>query len=314
MFFIGQTYAQRRIQNTKGKVNILPPAIVVLCLCGAVDVEWWRIVNNLPPIMSRHHCPYCVYAHTWSVRRHARKCTRCRREWVPSRYLVHGVRADERAWKVFLTCFLRYRTVEGVRLHTHQSRPTILKMSALVRTAMADDVPEVLQGTVEVDETYIGPQWRNRRWVERKRGTKKGRGTEKQAVFGIRERARGIVRTFLVPNVQKRTLMALMLRHIERGSTIYSDAYQLYQETPKEGYVHDFVDHKQHEYGRGDVHSNGMEGFWGVLKRRLKTTGGIKRDRLSVYVAEETWRYNNRTLSETEKINRLITFLKVFGG
>ena len=102
-----------------------------------------------------------------------------------------------------------------------------------------------------------------------------------------------------------------MKKYIITGSTIYSDAYQLYQETVKEGYFHDFVDHKKHEYGKGDVNSNGMEGFWGVLKRRLKVTGGIRMARLHLYVAEEAWRYNYRKLPEEEKIARI---LKRIGG
>lgn len=124
-----------------------------------------------------------------------------------------------------------------------------------------------------------------------------------------------MVRVFIVPDVLKRTLMPLIKATVVIGSTIYSDAYQLYQETPKEGYRHAFVDHHQHEYGRGEVNSNGMEGFWGVLKRRLKTTGGIRRERLYLYVAEEVWRYNYRKLPEAEQIERILTLLKKrFGG
>ncbi len=52
-----------------------------------------------------------------------------------------------------------------------------------------------------------------------------------------------------------------------------------------------------------------MEGFWGVLKRRLKTTGGIRRERLHLYVAEEVWRYNQRKLTEEQQIERLLTLL-----
>lgn len=183
-----------------------------------------------------------------------------------------------------------------------------------LRAVMAHDVPETLSGTVEVDETYIGPQWRNRPWSVRKHGTKKGRGTSKQPVFGIYERDGGIVRAFLVPDVKRRTILPIIIQTVSHGSTIYSDAYQLYQETPKYGYRHAFVDHNQNEFGRGDVHSNGMEGFWGVLKRRLKTTGGIRRDRLHLFVAEEVWRYNHRKLSETEKTERLLGLLKQIGG
>ncbi|MEY4744067.1 MAG: hypothetical protein RL272_372, partial [Candidatus Parcubacteria bacterium] len=52
----------------------------------------------------------------------------------------------------------------------------------------------------------------------------------------------------------------------------------------------------------------------GLLKRRLKTTGGIRASRLHLYVAEEVWRYNNRKLSESEKTERLLGLLRQVGG
>jgi transposase-like protein len=189
-----------------------------------------------------------------------------------------------------------------------------MKMSAIVRQVMSDDLPTQFSGVVEVDETYIAGTWYNKRWATRKHGTKRGRGTTKQPIFGIFERKRSVVRIWVVPNVQKRALMPIIKRHITRGSTIYSDGYQLYQETVHEGYTHDFVDHHQNEYARGDVSTNAMEGFWGLLKRRLRSTGGIRRERLYWYAAEEAWRYNYRKLSEAEQIQKLLQLLKEFGG
>src|SRR5690606_29608090 len=97
-------------------------------------------------------------------------------------------------WRRFIRAALRYRTIAAIRLHTKQSHPVIIAMYGRLRDVMATDVPDMLTGTIEVDETYIGPQWRNRPWSVRKHGMKKGRGTSKQAVFGMVERDRGVVR------------------------------------------------------------------------------------------------------------------------
>ena len=61
------------------------------------------------------------------------------------------------------------------------------------------------------------------------------------------------------------------------------------------GYVHRFVKHHKGEYsyGKGN-HINGLEGFWGYLKRRLAAKGGIRKERLPLYLAEYVWRYNHR--------------------
>jgi transposase-like protein len=180
---------------------------------------------------------------------------------------------------------------------------------------MTGDVPGPFDSIVEVDETYIAGQWRNQPWSIRRYGTKRGRGTNKQAVFGLFERQRGLVRAFLVPNVQQVSLLPIIDQVVLRGSTIHSDAYSLYRNLPRRGYTHEFVDHEAHEYARGTVHTNNIEGFCGYLKRRLKTTGGIRRTRLHLYVAEEVWRFNNRKLPENEQINRLLCLIREkFGG
>lgn len=275
-----------------------------------VEESQYFSTNHMPYLT----CPQCGSKRSWSIRRYARKCKHCRKEWVPSRNIIPGIRADEKEWRDFAVAFLRYRTVVFIRTHTRQSKPTILKMSECVRKMMAEDVPDCLSGTIEIDETYIGPQWRNRRWVERKLGTKKGRGTQKQAVFGIYERQRGMVLTFLVPDAKQKTVLPIIQTHVLLGSLICTDGFELYRMLPRAGYRHASVDHKAHEYVRGDIHSNAIEGFWGILKRRLKTTGGIRRDRLGIYVAEETWRYNFRKLSEKEKTERILGLLKKVGG
>ena len=61
------------------------------------------------------------------------------------------------------------------------------------------------------------------------------------------------------------------------------------------GYVHRLVKHHKGEYsdGKGN-HINGLEGFWGYLKRRLAAKGGIRKERLPLYLAEYVWRYNLR--------------------
>lgn len=63
------------------------------------------------------------------------------------------------------------------------------------------------------------------------------------------------------------------------------------------GYVHRLVDNSKHEYsdGKGN-HINGLEGFWGYLKKKLAAKGGIRRERLLLYLGEYVWRFNNRKL------------------
>ena len=170
----------------------------------------------------------------------------------------------------------------------------ILRALTYVRIAFQQDVPDVFSGTVEVDETYIGGQWKNKRLNERSKGAKRGRGTTKTPVFGILCRG-GKVWAQVVPDVEAKTLMPLITRRVEAGSVVCSDTWTSYTGVAAKGYVHRLVKHHKGEYsdGKGN-HINGLEGFWGYLKRRLAAKGGIRKERLPLYLAEYVWRYNQR--------------------
>ena len=78
------------------------------------------------------------------------------------------------------------------------------------------------------------------------------------------------------------------------------------------------VRHEQGEYSdcRGN-HINGMEGFWGYLKRILAAKGWIRQERLPLYLAEYVWRYNHRELEIRDQIEIVLTLLEYsynFGG
>jgi transposase-like protein len=56
-------------------------------------------------------------------------------------------------------------------------------------------------------------------------------------------------------------------------------------------------------------HINGLEGFFGFLKRQLASRGGIRRERLPLYLAEYVWRYNNRDLTIDQQIEKLLNLV-----
>jgi len=199
--------------------------------------------------------------------------------------------------------FLRGLPARAIAQEAGLERKRVLRALMYVRLAMQQDIPEVFSGTVEVDETYLGGQWKNKRLSERKKGTLRGRGTRKTPVFGILCRG-GKVWAQVVPDVEARTLLPLITRQVETGSTVCSDTWKSYTGVAAKGYVHRLVKHQAGEYSdRWGNHVNGLEGFWGYLKRRLAAKGGVRRERLPLYMAEYVWRYNHRGESiEKQKI------------
>jgi transposase len=177
-------------------------------------------------------------------------------------------------------------SIQAVARETGLERKRVLRSLLLVRQAMGREVPPVFRDTVEVDETYLGGTWRNKRYSQRRAGTKRGRGTLKTPVFGILCRG-GQVWAQVVPNVEAQTLLPLIRKRVKRGSLVCSDTWRSYTGIATNGYVHRLVEHAQgEESDQCGSHINGLEGFWGYLKRRLAAKGGVRQERLPLYLAE----------------------------
>jgi len=156
---------------------------------------------------------------------------------------------------------------------------------------------------VEVDETYLGGQWKNKRRAQRTGKAKRGRGTQKTPVFGILCRGEKVWAE-VVQDVEAETLIPLIKQRVKRGSTVCSDTWKSYAGIAAKGYVHRLVEHGKGEYtnGKGN-HINGLEGFGGYLKRRLAAKGGIRKERIPLYLAEYLWRYNHRSMYDSKGKN-----------
>jgi transposase-like protein len=153
-----------------------------------------------------------------------------------------------------------------------------------------------LSGQVEADETFIGGKARNMHAPKRaKRITGTG-GKDKVAVLGILERGGktvgGKIRTKVVGNTKKKTLQSEVREHVLAGSALFTDALKSYDGL--DDFQHEVVDHAV-EYVRGEVHTNGLENFWSLLKRGIGGTYvSVEPFHLFRYLDEQAFRYNNR--------------------
>jgi len=169
-----------------------------------------------------------------------------------------------------------------------------------IRLGLQSETGGKLGGEIEADETFIGGKARNMHaWKRAVKITGTG-GKDKTAVMGILERG-GKVRTKVVENRKKKALQAEVREHVEAGSALYTDALKSYEGLDE--FEHQVVDHAV-EYVRGNVHTNGMENFWSLLKRGLNGTYiSVEPFHLFRYLDEQTFRYNNRKDSEGDKLN-----------
>jgi len=167
-----------------------------------------------------------------------------------------------------------------------------------------------LSGEVEVDKTFVGGKARNMHVAQRQRRITGTGGQDKTAVIGLLERG-GKARTAVVENRRKSVLQSEVRKHVEAGSALYSDALLSYEGLASE-YAHQVIDHAL-AYVDGQVHTNGLENFWSLLKRGLSGTYvSVEPFHLFRYLDEQTFRYNNR--NELDDAGRFdLPLSKVFG-
>jgi len=161
-----------------------------------------------------------------------------------------------------------------------------------IRLAMQTGTFCKLAGEIEVDETFIGGKARNMH-ADKRAEKIHGRGANGKAiVIGVLERGKQ-VRTKVIPNTKKGTVQAEVRANVEAGSLVCTDALKSYEGLDAE-YIHEAVDHAV-EYVRGNVHTNGLENYWSLLKRSIKGTYvSVEPFHLFRYLDEQAYRYNER--------------------
>jgi transposase-like protein len=184
-----------------------------------------------------------------------------------------------------------------------------------------------LGGEIEADETYIGGKARNMHAGKRKRlNVKRGRSIAgKVAVMGLLERhgqdGHSRIRTEVLDSLRKRTVQGHVHNHVVTGSVLHTDSYSSYEGLSAD-YEHNVIDHAEC-YVNGNVHTNGCENFWSLLKRAIKGTYvSIEPFHLFRYLDEQCFRFNERKLDDAGRFllalvgvcNKRLTYKALIGS
>jgi transposase-like protein len=187
---------------------------------------------------------------------------------------------------------------------TGVTQKTAWFMDHRIRLALGMGTGAKFTGEVEADETFIGGKARNMHAGKRARRITGTGGKDKTAVMGILERG-GKVRTAVIPNRKKKAIQAEVKRHVEAGSALYTDALQSYNGLNE--FEHEVIDHAV-AYVDGRIHTNGLENFWSLLKRGINGTYvSVEPFHLFRYLDEQSFRYNNRKLTDGERFSVAVT-------
>lgn len=184
-----------------------------------------------------------------------------------------------------------------------------------IRAAMAKENTQTLSGEVEIDETFVGGKNINR---HKDKKIKKCQGRsykDKVKVFGILER-NGKIIAQVVPNTQARTLVPIVKKNVEAGSTVYTDGWS-YKGLEKK-YEQRSVDHSKKFYGITyvtddgeiiEITTNRIENAWSIFKRAIKGTYiHVSKKHMQRYVDEFVYRFNTRKISKNDRIELLLRY------
>ena len=197
-------------------------------------------------------------------------------------------RIAEKKFREIIKYFALDLTANKTAELTGLTHKTVNQIYLKIRQRLAEDSvrQSPFSGEVEVDESYFGA-----RRVKGKRG--RGAGG-KTIVFGIYKRS-GKVFTEIVPDVQRKTLQAIIRGRVSIDTVVHSDGWRGYNGLVDIGYPKHFrVNHSANEFANEISNINGIESFWSFAKRRLLKFNGVRKETFHLHLKECEFRFNHR--------------------
>ena len=268
--------------------------------------EVWFIENRWPTGVC---CPHCGSLNVQTGCKHKTMPYRCREKECALKFSVktgtvmEGSKIGYQDW--IIAMFLvttNLKSVSSMKLHRDLgiTQKSAWFLAHRLRSALSQD-GKLFAGPVEVDETYMGGKRCNMSNSKRKALSDTGRGVVgKVAVVGAKDRATKQVAAKVITSTDKETLQDFVKDHAAPGATVYTDDATAYESLP---FNHATVKHSLCEYVKGDIHTNGIESLWSMLKRAHKGTfHKLSPKHLDRYIQEFAGRHNLREQDTAEQI------------
>jgi transposase-like protein len=217
-------------------------------------------------------------------------CNACRYRFsATSGTIFHDSHLPLRKW--FIAVYLMTESKKGISALQMKRTLGVAYQTAWylchrIRAAMRDVNCELLKGIVEVDETYVGGKTR---------GMGRGYKGNKAIAIGAIQRE-GKIRLQVIRHADRATLHKFIADNTDpKTEAIYTDELPAYLGIADEDTRHESVCHSAEEWVRGDVHTNGIESVWSLLKRSIiGAYHQVSMKHLDAYLDELEHRFNNR--------------------
>ena len=258
-------------------------------------------------------CPHCSHEEVYVFKDGIRyECKGCSKQFTAkTKTFMEGSKLATIKWLGAMYLLMHKKGISSIQLakDLNVTQKTAWFMLQRVRAAFGNTSKENLEGTVEIDETFVGGKNKNRHYRKRiqyKEVT--GRAyPDKIPVFGMYERETGMVRAMVISRTDFKNIPRLITYNITPGSTLMTDDWTGYRGVDKI-YNRHSIEHKKWIYAEGDITTNRIENFWSHLKRGLHGTYiKVSPKHLNKYVQEFVFRFNNRKLDVQQQINNVLS-------
>ena len=267
--------------------------------------EEWFVAQRWP---SGVCCPHCGSLNVQTGAKHKTMPFRCREKECAKRFSVRtgtvmqSSKLGYQAWVIAMYLLsTNLKSVSSMKLHRdlNITQKSAWHLAHRIRQ-VALSSQEPFSGPVEVDETYVGGLGKNMHKAQRERLTGRG-AVDKTPVVGVKDRNTNRVRVKVVDKTDAKTLQGFIGEHVDPDATVYTDDARAYNNLP---WDHATVQHSVGEYVNEQVHTNGIESFWSMLKRAHKGTfHKISPKHLGRYAGEFAERHNVRRLDTLEQMS-----------
>lgn len=275
---------------------------------GFLEKQRWNGVPVCPHCGSEKH--YAAKPRTKNTRIPTYRCAHrpCGLHFtVTTNTIFQGTQIGLRKWfQAMYEISVQKKGISSVQLAARVgiSQKAAWFVNHRLREMLRDARPEMLGGTVEVDETYVGGKNKNRHGDKKIEGSQGRSAADKTPVVGLLQRE-GKVVTYVTRDTDAGTLQWLIRKNVATDAVVVTDAYRSYNGLEA---THEHVKVK-HEDGGYVVkregkkfHTQNIENFWSQLKRGyIGVFHFISPQHLHRYCDEFSSRYNSRHLSNIDR-------------